>query len=254
MTPQNGPKTAQNPEHFSDPSPVSPHAISLSPIGVLPSPFTSKFGLPRQSGLIHSAPAHVELVPPYNVADAVRGLEGFSHLWLIFAFHEHLDRPWQPLIRPPGLGGNIKTGVFASRSSFRPNHLGMSVVKLLRTEISDAGIRLHISCPDIVSGTPIYDIKPYLAYADRVDDSIDGYAPTPPPACLSVSFSSLAEAEIAALSVQTYSALRELIREVLSLDPRPPYKGDADDKIYRMALYDLDVEWCVAEGEARVLR
>lgn len=255
MTPQNGPKTAQNRAHSSNPLITVNHSeIILRPIGVLRSPFTSKFGLPRQSGLIHSAPAHVELLPPYNVADAIRGLDGFSHLWLIFAFHEHLDRPWQPLIRPPGLGGNIKTGVFASRSSFRPNHLGMSVVRLLRTEISNTGIRLHISCPDIVSGTPIYDIKPYLAYADRIDDSIDGYAPTPPPASISVHFSTEAEANIAALPVQVYGALRELIIETLSLDPRPPYKGEVDDKIYRMALYDLDVEWQVAEGEARVLQ
>jgi len=233
---------------------VSSHEITLHPIGVLHSPFTSKFGLPRQSGLIHSALAHVELLPPYNVADAIRGLDGFSHLWLIFAFHEHLDRPWQPLIRPPGLGGNIKTGVFASRSSFRPNHLGMSVTKLLRTEISNEGIRLHISCPDIVSGTPIYDIKPYLAYADRIDGSIDGYAPAPPRASLPVCFSAQAESDIATLPAHPYGELRKLIVEVIGFDPRPPYKGDLDDKIYRMALYDLDVVWCVAEGEAQVLQ
>jgi tRNA (adenine37-N6)-methyltransferase len=233
---------------------VNSHNITLHPIGVLRSPFTSKFGLPRQSGLIQSAPAHVELLPPYNAADAVRGIDGFSHLWLIFAFHEHLDRPWQPLIRPPGLGGNTKTGVFASRSSYRPNHLGMSIVKLLHTEISERGIRLHISCPDIVSGSPIYDIKPYLAYADRIDDSNDGYAPAAPPVSLSVKFSAQAEAEIDKFPVEKYGALRELIKEVLSLDPRPPYKGDADDKVYRVALYDLDVEWCVAGREAKVLR
>lgn len=233
---------------------MNSHEITLRPVGVLHSPFTRKFGLPRQSGLIQSAPAYVELSAPYNVADAVRGLEGFSHIWLIFAFHEHLDRPWQPLIRPPGLGGNTRTGVFASRSSYRPNHLGMSVVRLLRTEISNEVIRLHISCPDIVSGTPIYDIKPYLAYADRIDDSIDGYAPAAPPAHLSVQFSPQAEVDLAALPVQEYGSLKDLIVEVLSLDPRPPYKGDADTKIYRMALYDLDVEWQVSGDEVMVLQ
>lgn len=140
----------------------------LDPIAYVKSPFTEKFGTPRQSLLAPGAEAQLVLQAPYNNSDCVDGLDQVSHLWLTFIFHQHLGQPWKPKVRPPRLGGNAKLGVFATRTSFRPNYLGLSVVKLERIEIGNDSVVLHVSGVDLVDGTPIVDIKPYVPYADNI--------------------------------------------------------------------------------------
>jgi len=227
--------------------------FELTPIGKLLSPFKEKFGIPRQPGLIQSCSATIELSSPYNNADAVRGLEGFSHIWLIFGFNQHDPSNWKPLIRPPRLGGNQKVGVFASRSSFRPNGLGMSLVELRNININSGTASLEIACPDILDGTPIFDIKPYIAYSDSVDNAICSYANTAPIPLMVVSFSNKSE-DILELIAKDYDCnLRSLIKETLSFDPRPAYKAAEDSREYGIYLYDLNIIWKVSGQEIEVI-
>ncbi len=142
----------------------------FAPIGIVRSCFREKFGIPRQPGLAPAARATLELLPPHNQPAAVRGLEDFSHVWLVFVFHGVPASRWQPTVRPPRLGGNRRLGVFATRSPFRPNPIGLSVVALDRIVTGQGRVALHLSGVDVLDGTPVLDIKPYLPYADRVPD------------------------------------------------------------------------------------
>jgi len=221
---------------------------ALQPIGLIQSDFPDKFGVPRQPGLAPSARAILTLIAPYNDPLAVRGLETFSHLWLSFLFH-HTPERWTPLVRPPRLGGNAKVGVFASRSPNRPNRLGLSLVELSAIE-THGGVRLHLSGCDLISGTPVLDIKPYLPWVEARPDARAGYAPAPPPQ-LAVRFSAAAEATLATRA--DAASLRQLIREVLAQDPRPAYRQGAETRGYGVRLRDVDVRFQARKDTQGVL-
>ncbi|MCL1123878.1 tRNA (N6-threonylcarbamoyladenosine(37)-N6)-methyltransferase TrmO [Shewanella surugensis] len=213
-------------------------------------PYKQKFGIPRQPGLVKSAKGFVELAKPYNQIDAVRGLEQYSHLWLLFCFHENLAQGWKPTVRPPRLGGNEKLGVFATRSTFRPNGIGQSVVKLHGIHNQSGNICLEISGMDLLDGTPIIDIKPYIPFSDAIENAIGGIAQQPPTA-VEVTFSTTAIQQLT--QYQEYKQLRHLIEEVLAQDPRPAYKkAKLDPKLYQVALYDLDILWQIKKDSILV--
>ncbi|MEM9100854.1 MAG: tRNA (N6-threonylcarbamoyladenosine(37)-N6)-methyltransferase TrmO [Pseudomonadota bacterium] len=218
-----------------------PHSIQK--IAEIESCFPQKFGVPRQPRLVSAAQGWVIIEPDYNREEAFRELESFSHIWLLFVFHECVQEQWQPMIRPPRLGGNKKVGVFASRSTFRPNSLGMSVVKLNSFTQRRGRIALCVSELDLISGTPIIDIKPYLPYSDCINDASQGYAPDPRHEQLQVVLSSQAQTQLKSFK-KNYPNFEALIIQVLSQDPRPSYK-DAYDKSYGITLYDVNIKWRV---------
>jgi len=220
-------------------------SYQINPIGILRSPFKEKFGIPRQPGLINSVSAYVDLITPYNIPDSVRGLDRFSHIWLSFKFHKN-NADWKPLVRPPRLGGNKKVGVFASRSSFRPNSLGLSVVELRAITNNNKQVSLEIACPDMINGTPIYDIKPYIAYADSIPDAASGFASTPPLKKFQVNFNHRSLHKLTLLDIEFGVALKSLIIESLEYDPRPAYKKAGDSKQYGITLYDFNIVWVVS--------
>lgn len=226
--------------------------FKLNQIGIIHSCFKEKFGIPRQPGLVREARAELELLPPYNRPEAVRGLEAFSHLWVIFVFHECMRDAWKPTVRPPRLGGNQRLGVFATRSTFRPNPVGMSVVELDRIDVEN-GVRLYLKGVDLLDGTPVLDIKPYLPYADAITDAHGGFADEAPSARLKVVFSDNALAACEARSSR-HPGLQTLITQVLARDPRPAYAGeDAGERVYGMRLLDFDLKWRIAGDEVIVL-
>ncbi len=224
--------------------------FTFEPIGFIRSPFKQKFGIPRQSGLVPEVRARLELVPPYNSPEAVAELEGYSHIWLQFVFHQTLREKWQPRVRPPRLGGNRRVGVFASRSPFRPNPIGLSVVKLEQVTVDGEEVVLELSGVDLLDGTPVLDIKPYVPYVDSIPDALSGFAPAPPDALLGVRFSGLAETQLE--EREDGVDLRVLITRLLELDPRPAY-AEEDGRVYGFRLYDFDLRWQMDGDEILVL-
>jgi tRNA-Thr(GGU) m(6)t(6)A37 methyltransferase TsaA len=208
-------------------------------IGVIHSCFKEKFGIPRQPGLAPLARGQLELLPPYNDPAALEGLEACSHIWLQFVFHANRRSEWKPKVKPPRLGGNKTMGVFATRSPIRPSPLGLSVVQLVDICHAENRCWLELAGIDLLDGTPVIDIKPYLPYVDCVPTAVNHLAPTPP-ALLPVSFSSNAQAQLAAHADRN---LRELIQQVLQQDPRPSYQTPEPERIYGMKLLDIDVRW-----------
>ncbi|MCC8122317.1 MAG: tRNA (N6-threonylcarbamoyladenosine(37)-N6)-methyltransferase TrmO [Oscillospiraceae bacterium] len=217
----------------------------LRVIARIESDFPTKFGIPRQSGMVDTLAARVVFTPAYRNPDAVRGLEAFSHIWLIWGFSAVPDKPWSPTVRPPRLGGNRRIGVFATRSPFRPNAVGLSSVALLRVEQHPArGPVLHVAGADLMDQTPIYDIKPYLPYTDCHPDALGGFA---------------AEHERNLLAVEIPPVLlaripperREALSGVLAQDPRPAYQSDPD-RVYGMPFGAWDVKFTVAGGTLTV--
>ena len=200
----------------------------LNPIGVISSCYKQKFGIPRQPGLVSSANAVLTLLEPYKQEDYIRGLEGFSHIWLIFHFHQSKGRI-KATVRPPRLGGNRRLGVFATRSNFRPNGLGLSVVKLESILSEGKETHLYLSGVDVVDGTPVYDIKPYLSYADSIPNALGGFADAKPEAKLRVEFSPQAMNQCELFVQSGYQHLILLITQTLALDPRPAYKHEMND-------------------------
>lgn len=228
----------------------------MQAIAYLESPFKEKFGLPRQPGLIKSVYAYIAMTPTYSNPDAFKGITGYSHLWIQFLFHEVPEQnEFKPMVRPPRLGGNEKIGVFACRSPFRPNRLGLSLVELKGIEQDNDQLRLKIACPDILDGTPILDIKPYIPYADSAHNAVCELASQAPEKRLQVSFSSRALETLRKLEAEqdTYSQLASLIDETVSYDPRPAYKSAIDNKEYGLRLFDLDVKWVVNEDIATIV-
>ncbi len=229
-------------------------AVQLEPIGILHTCFKEKFGIPRQPNLVKEATAELEFYPEFAREEAVRELEGFSHIWLIFLFHRALkkEKPsWSPMVRPPRLGGNKKVGVFASRSPFRPNPLGLSCVALDGIEIKETGPVLHLSGVDILDQTPVLDIKPYLPYSDILHDAAAGFAAGPPGAKLDVRFTTQALDQIKTKHIPN---LKAMIQGILEQDPRPAYTGDGDaDRIYGIRIFDIDVKWTVARNRIEVI-
>ncbi|MBU2954489.1 tRNA (N6-threonylcarbamoyladenosine(37)-N6)-methyltransferase TrmO [Marinobacter sp. F3R08] len=234
------------------PSKPAAEALSLTPIAITHSCFQDKFGVPRQPGLTRHAWAELAIQPPFDREDAFRGLETASHLWLTFQFHEAVRAEWRPVVRPPRLGGNRKMGVFASRSPFRPNSLGLSVVRNEGLIRRNRQLILRISDHDLIEGTPILDIKPYLPFADSVPDASLGWADSPPTERLDVVFLPEAEAQINQLSPDSYPELRPLIEDVVGYDPRPSFRrGRDEERIYGAHLYDLNVRFRFVNEQSR---
>lgn len=225
--------------------------FQFRPIGVIHSCFGEKFGIPRQPGLVPAARATLELLPPYDQSAAVRGLEGFSHLWLIFVFHAIPAGSWRPTVRPPRLGGNQRRGVFATRSPFRPNPIGLSAVRLERIVTEPGPVTLHLAGVDVLDGTPVLDLKPYVPYADQIADATGGFAAQAPGPGLTVRFSRQAETFCAAWPDR---GLRALIVQVLSQDLRPAYAAATPTaRVHGMKLCGLNVRWKVRGGLAYVV-
>ncbi|BBM64015.1 tRNA (N6-threonylcarbamoyladenosine(37)-N6)-methyltransferase TrmO [Vibrio alfacsensis] len=219
---------------------------SIEPIGVIESPYKEKFAVPRQPRLVPAAKSRVRLTGSANSPEAVRGLELFSHVWLLFLFDQNLEAGWKPTVRPPRLGGNERIGVFASRSTFRPNGIGMSAVEVQGISKKGDQIYLDLGSVDLVDGTPIIDIKPYIPYSDSIPTAQGGYADNEPETC-SVSFSSPALAVLNKHSDTEY--VKTVIEQVLAQDPRPAYKKNKpDSKEYAVNLFNLNVKFTVNEN------
>lgn len=226
------------------PSRPATEALTLTPVAYTRSCFQDKFGVPRQPGLTRYARADLVIEPPFNREDAFRGLETASHLWLTFQFHQAVRAEWRPVVRPPRLGGNKKIGVFASRSPFRPNSLGLSVVRNEGLARKNGQLILQISDHDLIEGTPILDIKPYLPFADSIAEASLGWADSPPTDRLSVVFLPEAELQLSHLPPESYPDLRRLIEDVVSYDPRPSFRrGRTEERIYGAHLYDLNIRF-----------
>ncbi|QSW36219.1 MULTISPECIES: tRNA (N6-threonylcarbamoyladenosine(37)-N6)-methyltransferase TrmO [Leclercia] len=217
-------------------------------IGVIRSPYKEKFAVPRQPGLVKSGGGELHLIAPYNQADAVRGLEAFSHLWVLFIFHQTMEGGWRPTVRPPRLGGNARMGVFATRSTFRPNPVGMSLVELNGIRCQKDQVILELGGLDLVDGTPVVDIKPYLPFAEALPDARASYAQQAPQADMPVYFTDALAAELVHLE-KRYPRLREFIVDVLAQDPRPAYRKEEDaGKAYAVWLLDFNVRWRVTDS------
>lgn len=227
--------------------------FSLNTIGIISSPFKEKFGIPRQPSLARHITSDILITPTYNRIEAFKELEQFSHLWLTFIFHQNQRSEWKPCIRPPRLGGNKKVGVFASRSSFRPNNLGLSAVEFVEIKQLNNQISITVRGADLVDGTPIVDIKPYIPYSDSIPSATAGYANEAPSKPLNVIYSELAITQLNALNPKRYPNFKLIIEDVLSADPRPAYKDDGDAKVYGVKLYDTDIKWRVTDGVVEVL-
>lgn len=218
----------------------------MEPIARIHTDFSTKFGVPRQSGLVEALEAEIIFEPPYRDPAALRGLEGFSHLWLVWVFHQAAGRPWSPTVRPPRLGGNVRMGVFATRSPFRPNPIGLSCVRLERVELDTSdGPVLHISGADLVDGTPIFDIKPYIPYADCHSEAAGGFAGTAPEGALTVDIPPR-------LLERVPPDRREALTGVLAQDPRPSYQDDPR-RVYGFGFAGLEVRFTVENGVLTVV-
>lgn len=226
-------------------------SVTIDVIGVIRSCFPEKFGIPRQAGIAPSAVATLELLEPCNREEMVRGLESFSHIWVQFLFHQAVSEGWKTMVRPPRLGGKNRLGVYATRSPHRPNHIGLSAVRLLGITIEGGRVELELGGVDLLDGTPVIDIKPYIPYSDSLKNATAGW--------LKGDFSDfkiklLPEAEAFCLEYEnnTGRMLNSLIREILSQDPRPPSQRESRSD-FGMLLWDVNVRWTVGGGVCTVV-
>lgn len=214
--------------------------IIIHPIARMKSNFPSKFGIPRQSGLVDSLRSTIIFEREYRNPDALRGLEDFSHIWVVWQFSEAANKKWTPTVRPPRLGGNKRLGVFATRSPFRPNSIALSCVKLIGIEeTKEYGAVIHVAGADLMDGTPILDIKPYIPYADCHPEATGGFTDTASDFILKVDFP-------AELINKVPEGLREALVELLTHDPRPSYQEDSD-RIYGMSFADLNIRFTIRD-------
>ena len=210
---------------------------TIKPIAYIHNDLKTKFGVPRQSGLANSLLSEIVFTPEFRVSDALRGITDFSHIWLIWSFSEARRSDWSPTVRPPRLGGNERVGVFATRSPYRPNSLALSCVKLVRIEHRDGlGDVIIVSGADLMNGTPIYDIKPYLPYADSIENAIGGFAPDGGKTLEVIDESG----ELNKLPPEKSNALTEL----LARDPRPQYHDD-NERVYGLEYGDYEIKFRV---------
>ena len=217
----------------------------MKPIAHIESLFPEKFGIPRQAGIVDT-PARIVFEPEYRVAEAVRGLEGFDYIWLVWVFSKAISEHWSPTVRPPRLGGNERMGVFATRSPFRPNPIGLSSVRLTRIEQdAELGPVLHIEGADLMDGTPILDIKPYLPYTDSHPDARSGFAVRPAERLLQV------DCPQHLLNILPPN-LRQPLLDILAHDPRPQYPNDPN-RVYGMAFDNFEVKFRVEETRVEVM-
>lgn len=219
--------------------------ITLNIIARIKTDFPSKFGIPRQSGLVPSLKAKIVFEPEYRDASALRGLDGYSHLWLLWKFSESVCDGWQPTVRPPRLGGNKRIGVFATRSPFRPNPIGLSSVKIERIiENTPDGCIIEVSGADLMDNTPIYDIKPYIPYTDSHPEAMGGFSESVYGNNIKVDFPK----ELAnKLSEEVLMPLKD----ILANDPRPAYHNDG--RIYSFEFADYKIKFCVEDEILRVV-
>ena len=212
--------------------------ITVHPIATMRSDFPTKFGIPRQSGLAENLRSTIVFEPKYRNADALSGLEDFSHLWIIWQFSEAVRKEWTPTVRPPRLGGNTRMGVFATRSPFRPNSIGLSCVKLIGLEqAADQGTVIHVAGADLMDGTPILDIKPYIPYCDAHPEALGGFTTNTGDFLLKVDF----PAELLEILPKDK---RDAALEVLSHDPRPSYQADPE-RLYGLSFAGFDIRFTV---------
>ena len=228
--------------------------LALKPIGRVHSPYREKFGTPRQANIVSAVEMQLELLPPFDVVDAVRGLEQFSHVWLLFWFDQVPESEhFQPLVRPPRLGGNEKVGVFASRSPFRPNPVGLSLLELLDIK-TDNGVRLYLRGGDLVDGTPVFDIKPYIPYADTAFNARGGFAAQAPEP-LTVSWQESAFADLHQWCVRNNNSVeswRMMIEQTLAQDPRPAYH-DEPQREYGLTLGALNIRFTISQQQVMIV-
>ena len=218
----------------------------LNPIAKMKSDFPEKFGIPRQSGLVKELQSTIIFEPEYRNSDALRGIEDFSHLWLIWQFSENIRTNWSPTVRPPRLGGNARIGVFATRSPFRPNNIGLSCVELIGIEhTQEYGTVIHVAGADLMDGTPIFDIKPYIPYSDCKPNATGGFTDTTARNTLSVNFPTNLLTKLP--REKQYAAIG-----VLAQDPRPSYQKDPD-RIYGLPFAGYDIKFKVAEDDLTVV-
>ncbi|MEQ8313409.1 MAG: tRNA (N6-threonylcarbamoyladenosine(37)-N6)-methyltransferase TrmO [Gammaproteobacteria bacterium] len=227
--------------------------LQYRPIGFVSSPFKQKFAIPRQPNLVREAKGQVILEKEFASRDSLREIETFSHIWLLFHFHATAEQGWTPTVQPPRLGGKTRVGVFASRSPFRPNAIGMSVVELLDIGEKEGQLVINVAGIDLLDGTPILDIKPYLPYADSIEDAAGGFAESPPGSEMAVQFSVEAERSLDSLEAD-YSELRQFITSILRQDPRPAWRvKEQDEKRYGMSLFDLNIKWELTQEAITVI-
>ncbi len=224
-----------------------PSSYEFHPVAVVHSCYRTKFGIPRQSGLIAEAKGEIQLLPPYNQPNTLRGLEEFSHIWVLFVFSQNIRAGWKATVRPPRLGGDKRLGVFATRSPFRPAPIGLSAMKLEGIKQGQHGdLRLLVSGLDLVDGTPVLDIKPYLPYTDSIPNAYGGFAPeAPDAAALNVTVSPEAEGTFARLTPE----FRRLCLQVVAADPRPAYQREPGRE-YQCYLEGWEIIWQVGEDPA----
>ncbi|OTG81789.1 tRNA (N6-threonylcarbamoyladenosine(37)-N6)-methyltransferase TrmO [Acinetobacter sp. ANC 4648] len=231
--------------------------VSMPIIGYMRSPYKEKFGIPRQPNLVQ-VESYIEMLAPYNDLMAFEGIEEFSHLWLIWQFHDNKNQQdhhkFRPQVRPPRLGGNKKIGVFATRSMYRPAPMGLSVVQLRIVKKVGKSIRVYVTGSDLLDGTPIFDIKPYIHYSDAIMDAQSAYAQERP-SIKSVLWSDLAEQEKAELiqSNQVDSKTFSELEQILSLDPRPAYQED-EHRIYKMQFANVDVSFIITFDSVKIIQ
>ena len=218
---------------------------SMHPIAHIRSDFAEKFGVPRQSGLVEELEADIVFDPPYRNPDALRGLEDFSHVWLIWVFDRAIRETWSPTVRPPRLGGNTRMGVFATRSPFRPTPIALSCVQLAGIRQTAEGPVLRVKGADLVDGTPILDIKPYIPYADSHPEALGGFAAVPAGETLEVVIPP-------DLLERVPEDHREALRGVLAQDPRPPYQKDPD-RVYGFPFAGMEIRFSV-DGDRLTVR
>lgn len=220
--------------------------VNIQVIARMHSEFATKFGIPRQSGLVEELKSTIVFEPEFRNPDALRGIEDFSHLWIIWQFSEAVRQGWSPTVRPPRLGGNTRMGVFATRSPFRPNNLGLSSVKLLGVEqTAEFGTVLHVGGADLMDGTPIFDIKPYIAYGDSHPEAKGGFTDTAGEFLLSVEFPE-------ELLVKLPADKQDAAKAVLSHDPRPSYQRKPD-RVYGLTFSGFDIRFQVQDDTLTVV-
>ena len=227
--------------------------MNITPIAYINTPYKQKFAIPRQPNLVREARGEIIFENDFADPNCLRGIEQFSHLWLVFVFHETADKGWAPTVQPPRLGGKENMGVFATRSTFRPNPIGLSVVENLGWKQQGASLTLQVGGLDLLDGTPILDIKPYLPYADALPQAKAGFAETAPSSAYEINFSIDAELSLQELE-SSYPELRSFISSVLKQDPRPAWrKKEQDTKRYGMTLFHLNIKWQVYESHIEVI-
>lgn len=229
----------------------SKQQFTFDTIGIVHSCYKDKFAIPRQARLVTASTASVELLEPYNNIEVTRGLEDFSHLWLSFVFHRHIDKGWNTTVKPPRLDGKQRYGVFATRASFRPNPIGLSLVEMKSIEQKGAKLFIHVKGADLLDQTPIIDIKPYIPYTDSLPEARGGFTEQVKEELFEVIFSKVAS-EDCEQAKQQYPDIETFIKQLLALDHRAYFYKNID-KVYSTKVYDYDLKWIIKDRQVEVI-